>query len=157
MMWWAFAAAMLFNLSPDPFTEAGRSTQIPPQLLVAISRVESSHHPWALNIGGKSVYAKSRDGAERILQKVQDNNVDIGHMQVNYRVWGKRLGLTKNQLLDPFINSWAGAVILRYYLSRYSFWEAVGRYHSSNRDRQIQYSWRVYNAIQNAGPIGQGN
>lgn len=38
-------------------------------------------------------------------------------MQVNYRIWGRRLGITRTQLLDPYINAWAGAVILRLYLS----------------------------------------
>jgi len=146
-MWWAFAAAMLFHLSPDPFTHASQATQVPSQLLVAISRVESTHHPWALNIGGKPVYAKNREEAERILQEVQDNNVDIGHMQVNYRIWGEYLGLTKAQLLDPYTNAWAGAVILRFYLSQYPFWEAIGRYHSHNTNRRLEYAWRVYQAL----------
>ena len=143
-MWLAFAAAMLFNLSPDPFTHASQATQVPPQILVAISRVESTHHPWALNIGGKPVYARTRDEAEWILEGIVDNNVDIGHMQVNYRIWGKYLGLSKAQLLDPYINTWAGAVILRFYLSQYPFWEAIGRYHSPDRNRQVSYAWKVY-------------
>lgn len=145
-MWWTLAATILFNLSPDPFVYANQTTQIPVQLLVAISKVESSHHPWALNIGGSPVYASNRNEAERILNKTSDN-VDIGHMQVNYRIWGKHLGVTKTQLLDPYTNAWAGAVILRFYLSQYPFWEAVGRYHSGNRQRQIVYTWRVYGAL----------
>lgn len=68
-------------------------------------------------------------------------------MQVNFRIWGNLLGLTKSQLLDPYINAWAGGVILRYYLSRYPFWEAIGRYHSVERNRQIGYAWRVYRAL----------
>ena len=145
-MGWALTAAMLFNLPHDPFTYASQATGVPAELLVAISRVESSHHPWALNIDGIAVYPKSQKEAEEILNKSPDN-VDIGHMQVNYRIWGRRLGFTKVQLLDPHINAWAGTVILRYYLSRYPFWEAVGRYHSADRGRQIRYAWRVYQAL----------
>ena len=145
-MGWIFLTAMLFASSPDPFTYASQATGVPVQLLVAISRVESSHHPWALNIDGQAVYPRSREEAEEILKKAPDN-VDIGHMQVNYRIWGKRLGLTKAQLLDPHISAWAGAVILRYYLTQYSFWEAIGRYHSGDWNRQIWYAWRVYRAF----------
>jgi hypothetical protein len=145
-MWWGLTAIFLLNLSPDPFTYASQATQVPVRLLIAVSRVESNHHPWALNIKGKVMYPKSREEAEKILRQSPDT-VDIGHMQVNYQIWGKRLGLTKNQLLDPYFNSWAGAVILRYYLSHYPFWEAIGRYHSPNRDRQLQYTWRIYKAF----------
>ena len=136
----------ILNLSPDPFTYASHVSQIPEPLLVAISSVESSHHPWALNIGGKPIYAKNRKEAEKILNQASDN-VDIGLMQVNYRIWGKHLGLTKSQMLDPYINAWAGAVILRFYLSQYPFWEAIGRYHSSNKIRQIIYTWKVYRIL----------
>jgi len=145
-MGWIFLTAMLFASSPDPFTYASQATGVPVQLLVAISRVESSHHPWALNIDGIAVYPQSREEAERILEEAADN-VDIGHMQVNYRIWGKRLGLTKVHLLDPHTNAWAGARILRYYLTQYSFWEAIGRYHSAYRNRQIEYAWRVYRSF----------
>jgi soluble lytic murein transglycosylase-like protein len=149
-MWWALTATMLLNLSPDPFTHASQATQVPPQLLVAISRVESTHHPWALNMNGQGIYPKSRHEAEQFLRQSSDN-VDIGHMQVNYRIWGKYLGLTKAQLLDPYINARAGALILRIYLSRFPFWEAIGRYHSPDRNRQIGYAWRVYHALFNEG------
>lgn len=145
-MWFSLLSVMVLSLQPDPFTYASQATGVPAQLLAAISRVESSHHPWALNINGKSAYPRSREEAEEILNKAPDN-VDIGHMQVNYRIWGKRLGLTKAQLLDPHTSAWAGAVILRFYLSQHPFWEAVGRYHSGDRNRQIWYAWRVYRAF----------
>jgi soluble lytic murein transglycosylase-like protein len=145
-MGWIFLTAMLFASSPDPFTYASQATGVPTQLLVAISRVESSHHPWALNIKRRAIYPESREQAEKILRNTPDH-VDIGHMQVNYRIWGKRLGVTKAELLDPYINAWAGAMILRYYLAQYSFWEAIGRYHSGDRNRQIWYAWRVYRAF----------
>ena len=152
MPWVLVVAILLFPIPalgstmPDHFLYASQATGVPVQILSAISIVESNHHLWALHIGGKAVYPSSREDAEQVLRQSPDT-VDIGHMQVNYRIWGKRLGLTKNQLLDPYINSWAGAVILRYYLSRYPFWEAIGRYHSTNRDRQIQYTWRIYKAF----------
>lgn len=70
-----------------------------------------------------------------------------GHMQVNFRIWGKRLGVTKVQLLDPRINVWIAAIILRHHLSQYPFWEAVGRYHFADKERQVGYAWRVYQTL----------
>lgn len=154
-MRWVLAFAILFfptcsGATQDPFSYASSATGIPVQILVAISRVESSHHPWALNLDGKAVYPSSREEAEKILQSAPENT-DIGLMQVNFRIWGARLGLTKEQLLDPFLNVWAGAVIFRHYLTRYPFWEAVGRYHSGEKDRQIWYAWRVHRTLYTAG------
>lgn len=151
-MRWAFILTVLVfpSLSsgspPDPFTYASSVTGIPIQLLVAISHVESSHHPWAINIDGAPIYPKSREEAQRILQSAP-KNVDIGLMQINFRIWGRTLGLTKTELLNPHLNVWAGATILRYYLSRYDFWEAIGRYHSGKRTRQIVYAWKIYEKI----------
>ena len=145
-MLWMLLTTMMLQLSPDPFTYASQATGVPVSLLVAVSRVESSHHPWALNIKGEGVYPQNQEEAENILRQTPDN-VDIGHMQVNYRVWGKSLGLTRTQLLDPYINAWAGAVILRSHLSRYPFWEAVGRYHSGNENRMVGYAWKIYRAL----------
>lgn len=145
-MLWMLLTTMLLHQSPDPFTYASQATGIPVPLLVAISHVESSHHPWALNIEGDGVYPQSQEEAEKILRQTHDN-VDIGLMQVNYHFWGRPLGLTRTQLLDPYINAWAGAIILRFHLSRYPFWEAVGRYHSGNEGRKIGYAWKVYRAL----------
>lgn len=147
-MRWALAFSILFfptcsGAAQDPFTDASAVTGIPVQILLAISRVESDHHPWALNLDGKGVYPSSREEAEKILQSAPENT-DIGLMQVNFRIWGATLGVTKEQLLDPYLNVRSGSMILRHYLSRYPFWEAVGRYHSGDRNRQIRYAWRIY-------------
>lgn len=153
---WVFIFALLLLSKPahgaaqDPFTDASAATGVPVQLLVAISQVESSRHPWALNLNGTPVYPSSREEAEKILQSAPENT-DIGLMQVNFRIWGRRLGLTKVQLLDDHINIWAGAAILRFYFSQYPFWEAVGRYHSGDRSRRIWYAWRVYRALFTSG------
>jgi len=152
MQWVLTVTILLFPMRAlgftmlDSFVYASQVTGVPVQILSAISMVESNHHLWALNIGGKVLYPSSREEAEQVLMQSPDT-VDIGHMQINYRIWGKLLGLTKSQLLEPQINAWAGAVILRFYLSQSSFWEAIGRYHSADRSRQIGYAWRVYNAL----------
>lgn len=72
-MWLVLASAILFNTSPDPFTYASKATGVPIQLLAAISRVESSHYPWALNIGGKGVYPIRWEEAEQILNRSPDS------------------------------------------------------------------------------------
>jgi hypothetical protein len=144
----------LFAAEIDPFTSASRQTGVPITLLVAISQVESRHHPWALNHEGKAFYPKTRSDAEAILSEASDN-IDIGPMQIHYKTWGHLLKLHKVDLLDPYTNVLAGAVILRYLLVRYPFWEAIGRYHAgekkkegpAEKQRQIEYAWRVYHAL----------
>src|SRR5262249_48106646 len=42
------------------------------------------------------------------------DNVDIGLMQINWGHWGKRFGLSKTNLLDPWLNVFLGARILQY-------------------------------------------
>jgi soluble lytic murein transglycosylase-like protein len=135
----------------DPFTYASRATGVPVDLLVAISFVESGHNPYALNVNGKGVFPSTINEAYQILSKTSEH-VDIGHMQIHYNSWGHILKISKVDLLDPYINAWAGAIILRYNLTRYPFWEAIGRYHTGEKrdegsvenERQVAYAWKVY-------------
>jgi soluble lytic murein transglycosylase-like protein len=130
----------------DPFTYASRLTGVPRKLLVAISWVKSSHKPFALNISGASVYPRNYQHAWKILRQT-NSRVDIGLMQISYAVWGRRLRLSKEALLNPYTNVLAGAAILKRLLKRYPLWEAVGRYNSARRDRQVRYAWKVYRAL----------
>src|SRR5262249_53686439 len=93
----------------DPYLAASQDTGVPLALLAAIAGAESAYHPWALNESGQQIYCHSRAEAETIMTAVNSEDVDIGLMQINYRLWGRRLGLTREQLLDPRINLLAGA------------------------------------------------
>jgi transglycosylase-like protein with SLT domain len=144
------ACAECWGFSPDVFTRASAATGIPVELLLAISHVESGFHPSAINIAGQSFLPSSRDEAEWILRRSRDN-VDIGLMQINWAHWGKRLGLSKLELLDPWLNVLLGARILEHCVQvSGSWWKGVGLYHSVNESRQREYIekvWRSYRRL----------
>ncbi len=127
-----------------------RTFGISRDLLEAIAHVETGGSLYALrfNRTGVSFYPERFDAAERILASIEDDNVDIGLMQVNYGIWGKRLGLSKRQLLHPAVNLWAASTILiTNFAENPRFWKAVGAYHSPRLDRQRWFAWRVYGAV----------
>lgn len=130
--------------SRDPYIAASEATGVPLALLAAIAGAESAYHPWALNLNGKQVYCRSRAEAEEIMAGEADN-IDIGLMQVNFRLWGRRLGLSKIQLLDPRTNLLAGARILKESLRRSGdLWQRIGAYHSGRPEERQRYNQEVY-------------
>lgn len=131
--------------SRDPYVAASEATGVPLALLAAIAGAESAYHPWALNQDGKQIYCRSRAEAELMMMAGDSENVDIGLMQVNYHHWGRRLGLSKTQLLDPRTNLLAGARILKESLSRSGdLWQRIGAYHSSRPTERQRYNQEVY-------------
>jgi hypothetical protein len=139
-----------WGVSPDIFLHASRESGIPVELLLAVSHVESRFNPHALNVAGRSFFPSSRSEAERVLRRSGDN-VDVGLMQVNWGLWGKKLGVSKLDLLNPEVNVFLGAKILRYYVrARNDWWQGVGFYHSARVERQLEYIekvWRSYSGI----------
>jgi hypothetical protein len=95
--------------------------------------------------------------ASDFLNTVGDN-VDVGLGQVNCRIWCHRLGVTKYQLLDPWVNLSASAKVLSLSLGEFlqgnpnptprDFWRAVGAYHSRTNERNLNYSWGVFRVAQ---------
>lgn len=113
-------------------------------LLAAVAWAESKMLPYALNVRGKAYYCTSREQALRMLGEIETSNVDIGLLQVNYRLWGEPLGLQKEDLLDSKVCAIIGAMILTYNLQRHRDpWVAIGRYHSGNVNRMRIYQTKV--------------
>jgi len=133
-----------WGLSPDVFMRASAATGIPVELLLAVSHVESGFHPRAINVAGRSFFPPSRFEAEWIIGRSGDN-VDIGLMQINWWHWGKKLGISKLELLDPRLNVFLGARILEHCV-RVSgdWWQGVGLYHSPRSYRQREYVEKVW-------------
>ncbi len=114
--------------------------------------VESGGNPWALHVGigkGYAFYPRNRAEARRFLavSLALTDAVDIGLMQVNWRIWGKaarNLGLAPYDLLDPQTNLWMGCRILAEVLATDGPFEArLGRYHSGRPERGRWYARRV--------------
>lgn len=113
-------------------------------LLAAVAWAESKMMPYALNVGGKAYYFTSKEQALRMLREIETGNVDIGLLQVNYRLWGEPLGLQKEDLLDSKVCVITGAMILTYNLQRHRDpWIAIGKYHSGNKTRMRAYQAKV--------------
>jgi hypothetical protein len=113
-------------------------------LLAAVAWAESKMLPYALNAHGKAYYCTSREQALQMLKEIETGNVDIGLLQVNYRLWGEPLGLQKEDLLDSKVCAIIGAMILTYNLQRHRDpWVAIGRYHSGNKKRMRAYQTKV--------------
>ena len=138
-----FLRSESFGESTDIFLRAAATTRIPVELLLAISHVESGFHPRALNVAGQALFPATLHEAESVLRRSGDN-VDIGLMQINWAFWGKKLGVSKSELLDPKLNVLLGARILEHCLKvTGDWWQAVGMYHSPDASRQRMYVAKV--------------
>lgn len=122
---------------------------VPPLLVRAIMDVESSAHPWTVNVEGKDLYPRKSEDALRLVRTAlaRGESVDVGLMQIN-SYWIYKLRLSPDIVLDPFVNLTVGAWILAQELKRYgNNWKGVGSYHtpaSRNPVRAKKYAERVY-------------
>ena len=141
------------SITSNPYEIIGGVYSVPPWLLYSICKVESNLNPFALNHKGQGYHFRSAEDAGNFLKDVGDN-VDVGIGQINCKYWCRRLRVTKEQLLDPWVNLSASAFILSLALaenlgnkknpSPRDFWKAVSTYHSRLNNRQIAYSWQVF-------------
>jgi hypothetical protein len=115
-------------------------------LLAAVAWAESKMLPYAINVEGKTYYFTSKKQALAALndKDIGSKDVDIGLFQINYRHWGKPLGIKKEDLLDVGICSLIGAMILKYNLQLHSDpWVAIGKYHSRYINKMRPYQAKV--------------
>ena len=120
------------------FQEAGERFGVPPELLMAIAKVESDFNPRAYNI--------NRHGS-----------MDHGLMQINGR-WLKALqphGVTLEWLYDPCVSCMVAAWILQGNLERLGIpgwddpraWKAVGAYNATSTRKKSRYIRSVYRSL----------
>lgn len=109
------------------FDEAAARYRIPSSLLMAISRVESSGNPQAIN-------------------RNPDGSYDIGHMQINSR-WLPvltRYGINERSLFDACTNTYVGAWILAQNIHRHGYgWNAIGAYNARSPSKRMAYARKV--------------
>ena len=117
------------------FEEAAVRYRVPASLLRAISRVESSGNPAAIN--------RNADGSH-----------DIGHMQINSR-WLpilKRYGIREETLRDACANTYVGAWILAQNISRIGYsWTAIGAYNAGSHTGRMSYARKIASALEQGG------
>lgn len=113
------------------FDEASRRYRIHPDLLRAISKVESNGNVSAVN--------RNRNGSR-----------DIGHMQIN-SAWLptlKQYGINEQSLFDPCINTYVGAWVLANNFKDLGYnWVAIGAYNAKSKDKRIRYARKVATAL----------
>jgi len=139
----------IYEIISDAQYKAAATFQVPVELLNAIKQVESDGYPWVLcvNLGnGRSlpIYPRTYSEAVQYLMRLTTDNIDIGPWQVNYHYIGKRLGVTKIQMLNPYVSSLLAAYKLSSEIAASGYtWHAVGNYHSYNLPRKIKYVGQV--------------
>lgn len=125
---------------------------MPAGILYAVGLTETgvrgSLQPYALNIAGKAVFARSAAEARAAFEAARRQGVrliDLGCMQINHRYHGERFD-SLEAMLDPARNVDYAARFLVELKARHSTWSmAVARYHAGpdNDPAQKRYVCRV--------------
>ena len=122
---------------------------IPENLLLAISKVESKHSPWAVNAQRKSRFFSTKEAAIQHIQKLQAKgvkNINIGCMQINLQTRGRKFK-DIGDILTPYNNIAYAAKLMKVLYAQYGSWEeAVKYYHSSSSVHNVTYKHKVYTA-----------
>jgi soluble lytic murein transglycosylase-like protein len=110
------------------FEEAGARYGIHPDLLHAISNVESSGNYAAISIPNKN------------------GSRDIGHMQIN-SAWLPQLnamGISRDALLNPCTNTYVGAWVLKQNIQKLGYnWNAIGAYNAATPSKRMAYARKI--------------
>lgn len=127
-------------------TKAEIQNKIPKGLLAAIAKVESGHREYAINVGGRAVYAGSLAKALSIAKsKINSGvtNIDLGVMQLNYRWHGNQFA-SLEEMLTPEKNINYAAKLLKVLYDQHGDWQkAIRHYHSANLKHSKKYSRKV--------------
>jgi len=142
---------------------ASQRYDVPLGVLYAVGLTEtgrkSSLQPYALNIGGKAVFARSKEEAMRHFHTARKRGIkliDLGCMQINHHYHNQHFA-SPQAMLEPAANVAYAAKFLRQLYQREGSWTlAVARYHAgpNNNPAQKRYVCRV---LHNMVASGFGN
>jgi hypothetical protein len=146
---------------PNPCTasirEAERNHRIPPGLLQAMALLESGvngqPYPWAINVGGRVIYAKSQDQAQKVLGERQASgrkNLYAGCLQLSVKHHRANFGSIGDMLTPQRNVSYAARYLAGHY-EDYGDWPAAVRRYNGGRPRQAAAYyckvWRILGEI----------
>lgn len=145
-------AANQAGLCEREIHRAAQKYGVPEGILYSVGLAETgkkgSLQPWALNIEGKAVFAKSPADALSIFTAARSQGavlIDLGCMQINQHFHGSEFS-SPAQMLEPALNVDYAAKFLANLHARHDTWTmAVARYHAgpNNNPAQKQYVCRV--------------
>ncbi len=145
-------ATALANPCEGEILRASKKHDVPIGILYAVGLTETGHkgslQPYALNIEGKAVFARSASEAERVFAQARRNGktlIDLGCMQINHHYHAGEFA-SVTQMLDPHHNVDYAARFLVDLKRRHKSWSlAVARYHAgpNNDPAQKRYVCRV--------------
>ncbi|WP_137156755.1 transglycosylase SLT domain-containing protein [Rhizobium sp. FKL33] len=125
---------------------------VPEGILYSVGLTETgrkgSLQPWALNIEGKAVFARSPDEALMVFQQARLRGaelIDLGCMQINQRYHGDQFS-SLEAMLDPEKNvDYAARFLAQLHAKHVTWTMAVARYHAgpNNNPAQKRYVCRV--------------
>lgn len=126
------------------FQKAAEYYGVNKYILEAIAETESGMSPYALDVRGKPYFPKNIQEAEDLISRYEQDNPDIGIMQVN-AFWFKKFGYPLYYGLMPCFDIYLGASVLRRKIDEYgNSWYGIASYHSADPSSNIQYAWLVY-------------
>ncbi len=139
--------------------QAARRYEVPNSLLLAIAYVESKGVLTALNIDGRSVFPRTWEEGQQLVERHARENLDVGLMQVNIPAWSGRLRISPQTLYQPQVNLPVAAYVLRRCIDDNGgdLWKGVGCYHSprlGNQRKYVSRVWSAYNTLRQRGLFG---
>jgi hypothetical protein len=148
---------------PNPCTssivEAEKANGIPAGLLQAMSVLESGvngqPHPWALNLGGRVVYAGNLDAAQRLLgaRKAKGRkNLFAGCMQLSVFHHGGAFSSLGELLLPQRNVAYAARYLAGHYEDLGDWQAAVRRYNGGKPQQSAAYFCRVMSILADIKP-----
>jgi len=148
------------NACEAEIIKASKRYAVPIGILYAVGLTETgqknSLQPYALNIEGKAVFARTEDEALRIFSQARKKGaklIDLGCMQINYYYHGTKFS-SPAAMLEPAANVHYAARFLRALYDQQGSWTmAVARYHAGpdNISAQKRYICRIIRNIIAAG------
>lgn len=152
--WFAFMLVVytvrLGNAWEAEAKEMCEAMGVPYEIVRAIVEVESGGDPLVLNVALSTVWKAYHFNATAnakafLLEAVKiTDRIDIGLMQVHWRVWKKHYDIEPVMLLDMTTNLTIGCDILRRELAGDGpLWRRIGRYHSRTPALNQRYAQKV--------------
>ena len=126
----------------DSLEQAATRHGVPPDLMVAVGRVESGLHPFAINAEGRSMIAPDAATAVALVEQARSeglSRIDVGCGQINL-YWHPFAFSDLSAAFEPDTNAEYAAAFLASLYQRYGDWtQAVAHYHSNSPEHQQRY------------------